>query len=124
MTKKLHEEHEEVVHYTSASGLHGIVTSNTLWASHTSFINDNEEVVGFFSRVLPMILRPVFEGYVAESKDLKKRVQDAYQLGVDLFDHWLKRLLTHSRRSKSGRQITMSPLFVRQKTHGYPNMAY
>lgn len=92
MTKKLHEEHEEVVHYTSASGLHGIVTSNTLWASHTSFINDNEEVVGFFSRVLPMILRPVFEGYVAESKDLKKRVQDAYQLGVDLFDHWLKKI--------------------------------
>ena len=93
MTKKLHEEHEEVMHYTSASGLHGIVTSKTLWASHTSFVNDAEEVVGFFSRLLPMILKPVFKGYVAESEYHKKRVQDARQLGVDLFDHWLKKIV-------------------------------
>ena len=52
------------MHYTSASGLHGIVTSKTLWASHTSFLNDSEEAVGFLDRVLPMILRSELERHV------------------------------------------------------------
>ena len=93
MTEKLHEEHEEVMHYTSASGLYGIVTSKTLWASHTSFLNDTEEVVGFYDRVLPMILKPVFEKYVAESDYLAGHVRAAHEVGVDLFDHWLKKIL-------------------------------
>jgi hypothetical protein len=46
------------MHYTTASGLYGIVTSRTLWASHVSFLNDMEEVQGFFNRVLPGILKP------------------------------------------------------------------
>lgn len=58
MSERLYEEHKELMHYTSASGLHGIVTSKTLWASHTSFLNDAEEVEGFFSRVFPVILGP------------------------------------------------------------------
>jgi hypothetical protein len=87
MSKKLHEEHKELMHYTSASGLYGIVTNRTLWASHTSFSNDSEEVVGFLDRVLPMILRPEFERHVEESKHLTARVGTACQLGIDLFDY-------------------------------------
>jgi len=93
MSKKLHEQHEEVIHYTTASGLHGIVTSKTIWASHTSFLNDTEEVVGFFNRVLPMLLRPEFERHVMESGHLTARIQAARELGVDLFDHWLRQII-------------------------------
>lgn len=93
MSKKLHEEHKELMHYTSASGLCGIVTSKTLWASHTSFLYDSEEVVGFLDRVLPMILRPEFERHVAESKHITARVGTVCQLGIDLFDYWFRKIV-------------------------------
>ncbi len=87
MDKKVHEVHGELMHYTSASRLHGIVTNKTLWASHTSFVNDSEETVGFLDRVLPMILRPGFEKHVADSQRLIAHVQNGRQLGIDLFDY-------------------------------------
>ena len=93
MTKKLHEEHEEVMHYTSASGLHGIVTSKTLWASHTSFLNDTEEVVGFFDRVLSEILRPKVEECFKGVEDLSEFAQAAHLLGEDVVHHFLKRIV-------------------------------
>jgi len=93
MSKKLYEEHKELMHYTSASGLHGIVTSKTLWASHSSFLNDAEEVEGFFNRVLPVILGPELEKYVAESQDLAACAQTAGQLGMNLFDHLLGKIV-------------------------------
>ena len=92
MSKKFYADHEEVLHYTTAAGLHGIVSNKTLWASHTHFLNDTEEGVGFSKRILPMILRPEFKRYVGESEDLSARVQAADHLGVDLFDHWLEKI--------------------------------
>lgn len=97
MSKKFHEEHKEVMHYTSASGLQGIVTRKTLWASHASFLNDAEEVEGFFSRVFPEILRPELEKHVAESQDLASCVQTAGQLGMNLFDHFLEKIVKRFR---------------------------
>lgn len=82
--------HKEVIHYTSAVGLQGIITSKALWATHFSFLNDHEEVVGFFDRVLPGILEPVFEEYVARADDLRTNVRDAFRLGVDLRGEWLR----------------------------------
>lgn len=93
MSKKLDEEHKELIHYTSASGLCGIVTSKNLWASHTSFLNDAEEVEGFFNRVFPVILRPEFEKHVAESQDLAACVQTAGQLRMNLFDLLLGKIV-------------------------------
>lgn len=93
MTKKLQSDNQEVVHYTGASGLQGILTSKTIWTTHTSFLNDTEEVVGFFSQVLPVILRPVYERYVAESEYLQQCVQDSRRLGIDLLDHDLKKFV-------------------------------
>lgn len=93
MSKKLHEEHEEVIHYTSASGLHGIVTSKTIWASHTSFLNDTEEVVGFFDRVLPILLKPEFERYWKEVEDLPSLVQARFLSEEDAFNHYLKKIV-------------------------------
>ena len=94
MSKKLHEEHKELMHYTSALGLHGIVTSQTLWASGTSFLNDAEEVDGFFSRVFPQILRPELEKNVAESQSRASCIQTAGQLGINQFDYFLGKVVT------------------------------
>jgi hypothetical protein len=93
MSKKFHKEHKELMHYTNASGLYGIVTSKKLWASHTSFMNDAEEVVGFPNRVLHMILRQEFERYVGESEDFAADVQAAHKLGVDLIEIRVKKLV-------------------------------
>jgi hypothetical protein len=93
MTTKLHEEHEEVMHYTSASGLHGIVTSKTLWASHTSFLNDIEEVEGFFDRVLPGILKPEVERYFKDVENLSELARAGRLLGEDVILHFLKKIV-------------------------------
>ena len=88
--KALHEEHPELMHYTGAAGLYGIVAGKTLWASHTAFLNDSEEVVGFLDRRLPMILKPKIERHVAESSELTAMVKAASQQGCDLLDQQLK----------------------------------
>lgn len=54
------DSHADLYHYTTAAGLSGILENKSLWATHTSFMNDEEEIVGFYDRVLPSILRPVF----------------------------------------------------------------
>ncbi|HMS84983.1 MAG TPA: DUF2971 domain-containing protein [Nitrospira sp.] len=55
------------MHYTTADGLNGIVSSKTLWATHAGFLNDSEEVIGFFSNRLGMILKPELQRHVPES---------------------------------------------------------
>jgi len=89
----LHEEHEEVIHYTSAPGLRGIVTGKTIWASHAFFLNDTEEVVGFFDRVLPILLKPEFERYWKEVEDLPSLAQAGVLSGEEAFNHYLKRIV-------------------------------
>lgn len=61
--------HDELYHYTTAAGLSGILQSKSLWATHTSFVNDEEEILGFYDRVLPKILRPIFRKYIEDIKD-------------------------------------------------------
>jgi hypothetical protein len=93
MSRKFYADHEEVFDYTTAAGLRGIVRSKSLWASHTHFLNDTEEGVSFSKRILPMILKPEFQRYVAESEELSARVQATDHLGVNLFDHWLEKIV-------------------------------
>lgn len=90
--KNLFARHQELMHYTSAAGLRGILTSKTLWASHTSFLNDSEEVIGFFDRVLPDILKPSLERHVRDSAGVAAHIESAKRLGFNLFDHWLKKI--------------------------------
>ena len=99
---KLHENHEELMHYTNALGLQGIVTSKVLWASHASFLNDPEEVVGFFSRVFPQILRPVVEHYFVNSEELSTFNQTAGGFGVNLVDYYLHKIVAGFREAERG----------------------
>lgn len=66
---RIQDSHDELYHYTTAAGLSGILRSKSLWATHASFVNDEEEILGFYNRVLPKILRPVFRKHVENIKD-------------------------------------------------------
>jgi len=66
---KIADTHDELFHYTTAAGLSGILESKFLRATHASFMNDEEEIVGFYDRILPKILHPVFLKYAEESRD-------------------------------------------------------
>jgi hypothetical protein len=50
------EAYSELYHYTSATGLKGIVESQQLWATNVAYLNDAEEHTGFFDRRLPQLL--------------------------------------------------------------------
>lgn len=66
---RIADSHDELYHYTTAAGLSGILESRSLWATHTSFMNDEEEILGFYDRVLPRILHPVFGKLIESIKD-------------------------------------------------------
>lgn len=67
---KIQDSHDELYHYTTAAGLSGILESKCLWATHTSCMNDQEEIIGFYDRVLPEILDPIFMKYIEDIKEL------------------------------------------------------
>lgn len=50
----------ELYHYTGIDGLKGIISSQTLWATHYRYLNDTDEIIHFRDR-LPDILRPVLK---------------------------------------------------------------
>jgi hypothetical protein len=56
MSKPVVEEHKELVHYTSAAGLTGILSNQALWATHSSFLNDSTEITLFFDRRLRRLM--------------------------------------------------------------------
>jgi len=53
---ELHEAHPLLWHYTTAAGLNGILKSNQLWATNFRYLNDDEELRGFFERKFPALL--------------------------------------------------------------------
>ncbi len=50
------EEPKELFHYTGISGLKGILESQTLWATHYKYLNDEEEIIHFKPRMEKLIL--------------------------------------------------------------------
>lgn len=52
----LHEAHPVLWHYTTANGLCGILRSQQLWATNFRYLNDDEELKGFFERKFPVLL--------------------------------------------------------------------
>lgn len=84
MKKTIHksvvESYPELWHYTTALGLHGILTSQQLWATDIFYLNDAEEFTGFFDRKLLHILTEgVNAGIVEASKTSEglKHINDA-----------------------------------------------
>jgi hypothetical protein len=77
MGKSVIEKHELQYHYTTATGLKGIVESQQLRATNISYLNDAEEHTGFFDRRLTQILeipiREAVEEIVRPLSDLSER---------------------------------------------------
>lgn len=72
---KIAGSYDELYHYTTAAGLSGILESKSLWATHSSFMNDEEEISRFYDRVLSGIIRPVYLKYVEDNKlELQKKL--------------------------------------------------
>jgi hypothetical protein len=66
----LHEQYPLIWHYTTASGLQGILKSQQLWATNILFLNDEEEFTGFFNKRLATLLQEA----VAEGvKEIRKK---------------------------------------------------
>lgn len=57
MEKTVAEAHPQLYHYTSATGLWGMLEKQQLWATNIAYLNDLEERTGFFNRRLPYLLR-------------------------------------------------------------------
>lgn len=60
MTKTVAEEYAELYHYTTAEGLHGIITSQYLRATNISFLNDAEERTHYLDRRMPSVVERAF----------------------------------------------------------------
>lgn len=57
-TSELGKRHPKLFHYTTATGLEGILRSRTLWATHFAYLNDTSEFRGFRDP-LADFLRPI-----------------------------------------------------------------
>lgn len=66
MPKKVSEEYEEIIHYTTAEGLAGIVSSGSLYATNARFLNDSEEIQHFFNTRLVRIAHQEASSFLSE----------------------------------------------------------
>ena len=56
MPRTVSQAYPELLHYTSISGLLGIIDSQSLWATHFAFLNDSTEIAYFFDIRLAKVL--------------------------------------------------------------------
>lgn len=57
MASSIADTYSELWHYTTAAGLEGILKSQQLWATNIRYLNDDEELRGFFEHKLPDLLK-------------------------------------------------------------------
>lgn len=66
MAKRVTEVHQELMHYTTGSGLEGIVSTGALWATHASALNDSQEITHFLDTRLIEIIREEAIGILSD----------------------------------------------------------
>ena len=81
MRKSVDESYPELWHYTTGAGLHGILTSQQLWATDISYLNDAEEFTGFFDRKLLHILEAGVREGIVEAKKTQEGLNHIKDLG-------------------------------------------
>ena len=82
------DDYPELYHYTTAIGLQGIISSNSLWATHFEYINDSQEFKGYFQHRLPAILHeciltPIKESYNTDML-VKRRLDETGGLDASM----------------------------------------
>jgi hypothetical protein len=84
MPRLITQEYSELLHYTTAGGLTGILGSGSLWASHASFLNDGEEITHFFNARLPSLASDAIRNFITQNLadlSLARRIES--EGGVD-----------------------------------------
>lgn len=100
MPKSLVDVYPTLWHYTTSSGLYGILKSQQLWATNYRYLNDEEELRGFFDRKLPLLMKAGIEDGVRElaktpqGQALIKRVGSAEQYGEGYYEALFNALRT------------------------------
>lgn len=86
MPQHVIDAYSTVWHYTSEAGLDAILRSNHLWATNYRFLNDQEELRGFFSEKLPSLLeRGTQLGYQRAVTTRNGRAEIASAGSADLY---------------------------------------
>jgi Protein of unknown function (DUF2971) len=67
MPRLVTKEYSELLHYTTAGGLTGILSSGALWASHASFLNDSKEITRFFDARLPTLAGDAIREFITKN---------------------------------------------------------
>lgn len=83
--QKTSELYKNLYHYTNWDGLTGILQSNSLWATHFKFLNDNTELELFRKERLPKILYPLilecFSVFLNNNQEAKAKFEhDGYNI--------------------------------------------
>lgn len=81
MPKAVTDEYAELMHYTTATGLAGIVSTGCLWASHAAFLNDAQEMKHFFDARLPDLALP--EVLIYYANDLARLPEKAKKMEAE-----------------------------------------
>lgn len=68
MVSKVTEEHSELMHYTTALGLKGIVESGEVWATSAKFLNDSQEITHYFDVRLSDLVGEVTDSLLAAER--------------------------------------------------------
>lgn len=79
MPNPVTEQYSELMHYTTAAGITGIVSSGCLWATHAAFLNDSEEMKHFFdARLFDIALAEVnqYVSELAQSPEIAKNMAE------------------------------------------------
>lgn len=71
MPRTVPEAHSELLHYTGASGLLGILQSDSLRATHSAYLNDSTEISFFFERRLVNVLEEGIRAELAADPELR-----------------------------------------------------
>ena len=77
MPKQVNDEYAELIHYTTAGGLSGILSSGCFWATHAAFLNDVEELTHFFdSRLIVLAIEAIssIAGEIPSTPEVAKQL--------------------------------------------------
>jgi hypothetical protein len=79
--QKVSEAYPQLWHYTTASGLLGIVSSQELWATSIFYLNDAQEYEGFFEHKLPALLDQGIQDGMLELSKTAEGVRHIHTVG-------------------------------------------
>lgn len=91
MPVQVHDAYPTLWHYTTAAGLDGILKTQQLWGTDFRYLNDEEELRGFFERKLPALLEDGISKGIAQvihtprGKEMLKEAGDVEKIKSEFF---------------------------------------